>query len=419
MWLYICITLNLILNCDARVSVKLLQDQLRVMRESLSLDMRVIHAEIDSLREKLEMIEGSINATKAVSTDDKGAGIEDTKYQDHFVKELLDGLEKLETMKKNYEEYVILLRNGFKSLKTWNKESLKDLVQVFEERLRDQQQDYSSRLNTMQGQVESCTNEIKELQINTGLSDNQMTQALQEIKDTFTRKSEFHTQAASTETKVASVDVRIASTEVKLNEIQTELHELITARPKYQSKMDWSQGQAIFRAQARNGVNVYEAWTNGKGTTTAFPPENGKHYRNPAIDSWNNLDVKYVRLTLHDQNDDEVAFILFDGVRSDKMNWFAKHRILDSSWAQLNFDSSLNHCSISGDGQRKFYINARYGGCENDHGFINVLDMKNRGCRYERSANPPRFLYSEFPGGVRWDSRAYGEAEYMVIKIMK
>ena len=171
----------------------------------------------------------------------------------------------------------------------------------------------------------------------------------------------------------------------------------------------------IFQAQARNGASVYEAWVNGKGTTTTFPPENDMHYRNPAIDSWNNLDVKFVRLTLHDTDDEEVAFILFDGVRSDKMNWFAKHRISDSSWGQLNF---LNHASIGGAFQRKFYVNVGFGGCENDHGYMYVVDG-NLACAYERFTTSPQFLYSELPGGVRWDSRMYGQAEYMVIKVLK
>ena len=213
--------------------------------------------------------------------------------------------------------------------------------------------------------------------------------------------------------------MQAASTEAKLNDIEIELNELKTAHPKYLNKMDWSQWQVIFWAQARNSVSVYDAWVSGYGTTTTFPPKIGMHYRYPAIDSWNNLDVKYVRLTLHDQHDEEVAFVLFDGVRSDKMNWFAKNRILDSSWAQLHYDSSLNHCSIKGYKNRRFHINAWHGGCENDNGFLQVHDVKDEGCTYERTENPPRFLYSEFPSGVRWDSRAYGEAEYMVIKIMK
>ena len=187
----------------------------------------------------------------------------------------------------------------------------------------------------------------------------------------------------------------------------------------YIGQLAESQWEVIFQAQARNGASVYQAWVNGKGTTTTFPPENDMHYRNPAIDSWYNLYVKFVRLTLHASDDEEVAFILFDGVMTDKMNWFAKHRILDSSWGQLNFDSSLNHASIGGDVRRKFYINVRYGGCVNDHGFIFVLDVKNEGCPYERFTMSPQILYSEFPGGVRWDSRAYGQVEYMVIKTVK
>ena len=397
MWLYICLCLNLILKCDTKVSIKLLRDQLRVMKESHTLDMRVMHEEIDSLKEKLKLIESFINDTSVVKTEHNGNHIARTKYQADFVEDLQEGLEKLEAVQKSFVEYSALLQNGFKSLKTWNKQSLKNLESILEERLKNQEQDLLSRLDLTQDQTESCKSNIKELQKNTALSEDKTTQALQEIKDTYTSKSEFQTKTVSTD--------------AKLNDIQTELGEIKNTFPKYQIKMAESQWEVIFRTQARNGASVYQAWVNGKGTTTTFPPENDMHYRNLAIDSWNNLDVKFVRLTLHDIQDEEVAFILFDGVRSDKMNWFAKYRILDSSWGQLNFDSSLNHASIGGDGQRKFYINVRYGGCENDHGFMYVLDVKNKGCAYERSTMSPQFLYSEFPGGVRWDSRAYGQAE--------
>ena len=256
-----------------------------------------------------------------------------------------------------------------------------------------------------QAQVDSCARDIIALQKNTALNEGKTTQALQEIKETFTSESEFQ--------------AKLISSDAKLNNIQTELVKIKNTFPKYQIKFAKSQWQVIFQAHANNGISVYQAWVNGRGTTAIFPPQTDKHYRNPAIASWNNLAVKLVRLTLHASDDEEVAFILFDGVRSDKMNWFAKHRILDSSWAQLNYDSSLNRASIGGDQQRKFYMNVRYGGCENDHGFMYVLDVKNKGCQYELSATTPQFLYSEFPGGVRWDSRMYGYAEYMVITIMK
>lgn len=402
-WFYICLSLNLILKCDTKVSIKLLQNQFRVMKESHSLDIKVMQEEIDSLEEKLELIESFINDTNEVKTG-KGTTAE-IQSQADFVKDLLDSLEKQEAMEKNFEQYAVLLLNGFKSLKIWNKRSLENLELVLEERIKNQKEDLSSKLNKTQAQVDSCARDIIALQKNTALNEDKTTQALQEIKETFTSKSDFQKQTVSTD--------------AKLIDIQTELGKIKNTFPKYQIKLVESQWQVIFKAQARNGASVYQAWVNGKGTTATFPPENGKHYRNPAIDSWNNLAVKFVRLTLHASDDEEVAFILFDGVRSDKMNWFAKRRILDSSWAQLNYDSSLNRASIGGDQQRKFYMNVRYGGCENDHGFMYVLDVQNKGCQYERFAASPQFLYSEFPGGVRWDSRMYGHAEYMVITIMK
>ena len=130
-WFYICLSLNLILKCDTKVSIKLLQNQIRVMKESHSLDIKVMQAEIDSLKEKLELIESFINDTNEVKTEYTGKGTTaEIQSQADFVKDLLDGLEKLGAMEKNFEQYAIFLKNGFKSLKIWNKQSLENLELV-------------------------------------------------------------------------------------------------------------------------------------------------------------------------------------------------------------------------------------------------------------------------------------------------
>lgn len=403
LYMYICLSFNLVFKCDAKISIKLLQDQLRVTKESHILDLKVMHEEIDSLKERLDQIESFINDTGVIKINHSETSTAETKYQADLVRNLIDGLEKLEVVEKNFVEYAERLRNGFKSLKTWNKQSLKDLVLVLEERLGNQRQDLLSRLNMTQEQVGLCNKDIIELQKNSVWNEDKTSQALQEIKDTFT--SEFQKQGASTD--------------ARFNEIQIELGKIKTTLPTYSIKMMESEWQVMFQAQAGNGASVYEAWVNDRGTTKTWPLENNRHYRNPAIDSWSKLRVKFVHLALYTEDHTEVAFILFDGIRSDKMNWFSHYRILDSSWGQLRYDSSLNHASIAGYGHRKFYINVRYGGCENDHGFMFVRDRKNTGCSYERFTNTPIFLYSEFPGGTRWHSRYYGIANYMVIKIMK
>ena len=225
MWLrmYICLSLNLIIKLNAKVSIKLLRDQLRAMKESNTLDMRVLHEDIDSLMEKVELIESFINNTSVVNTIDRGTGIAVTNYQADFVKDLQEGLEKIEAVQKNFEEYAVLLQNGFKSLKTWTKQSLKNLELILEERLKNQRQDLSSRLNMTQVQTDSCTRDIIVMQKRIALSEDKTTQALQEIKDTFTSKSEFQTQAVSTD--------------VKLNDIQTELGKIKNTFPKYKTRM--------------------------------------------------------------------------------------------------------------------------------------------------------------------------------------
>ena len=401
--LYICLGLILISKCYSKGSLKRLTAQLRVFKESHILDMKEMHEEIDSLTERLNQVESFINDTGTIRTDHSETGIVETKYQADLVRDFVGGLDKLEIVEKSFVEYAERLRNGFKSLKTWNKQSLKELALKLEDRLGNQRTYLLSRLDRTHEQVGAFTKDIIELQTKSALSEDKIAQGLEEIKDSFT--SEVRKQEASAD--------------AKFNEIQSELGKIKNHRPTYWNKLMKTEWQVMFKAHSENGASVYEAWVNGKSTTTTLSVENNKHYRNPAINSWNNLGVKYVHLALYASDGTEVAFILFDGVRSDKMNWFSKHRILDSSWAQLRYDSSLNRASIRGDGRRKFFMNVRYGGCQKDHGFMFVLDLKNTGCSYERFTNSPVFLYSEFPGGTRWDSRDYGIANHMVIKIMK
>ena len=339
--LYICLGLILISKCYSKGSLKRLTAQLRVFKESHILDMKEMHEEIDSLTERLNQVESFINDTQSgtIRTDHSETGIGETKYQTDLVRDFVGGLDKLEIVEKSFVEYAERLRNGFKSLKTWNKQSLKELALKLEDRLGNQRTYLLSRIDRTHEQVGAFTKDIIELQTKSALSEDKIAQGLEEIKDSFT--SEVRKQEASAD--------------AKFNGIQLELGKIKNHRPTYWNKLMKTEWQVIFKAHAENGASVYEAWVNGKSTTTTLPVENNRHYRNPAINSWNNLGVKYVHLGLYASDGTEVAFILFDGVRSDKMNWFSKHRILDSSWAQLRYDSSLNHASIRGDGRQKVF----------------------------------------------------------------
>ena len=183
----------------------------------------------------------------------------------------------------------------------------------------------------------------------------------------------------------------------------------------------------VFRLRPGGYGGVLEAWTDGRNARESYDPNDAdvmfhKYilFRNYAIDLWEHLRISLVRVALFDENDKEVAFLLFDGTGSDKMNWFSKERLLDSSWVQLRYDSALNFFSIAGDTSnvRRFFINVRYSSCPIDHGFLMSLDGNSpRPCDYEkRLGQTSRILYSKYPGGTRWSSE-FKDAAYMDISI--
>ncbi|KAH3725540.1 hypothetical protein DPMN_051385 [Dreissena polymorpha] len=51
------------------------------------------------------------------------------------------------------------------------------------------------------------------------------------------------------------------------------------------------------------------------------------HYRDPALDTWNNLAIKYVKFALYKGNR-EVAYVIFNGSGSSNLDWFTYSRVL-------------------------------------------------------------------------------------------
>lgn len=382
------------------------------MKEAHALDIRVIHDEIDILNEQLAEISDTVNGTDASKVDSLDVG---QNLQTERVQKMIQRLESdMKTSEESFANAAELLKNGFKSFKSWHVSSLKEMeehVLDLTESLKRLRQDWFSRLDKLQRELAETNQNI-----------NQQKKSFTSFREEL-RQQTSQVRRDVEETCTSEIQRHGVSTETKLDELQYQIDKINEGLPTYSiMKEEW---QFVFRAQSGNGVHVYDAWVSGRDARTTFPTEEenysfgNDHYRNPVVDSWNNLGVMFVRVTLYDKYGKEVAFVLFDGVRTDKMNWFSKERILDSSWSQLRYDSPLNHASIAGEAglNRRFFINVRYTGCENDHGFMLVLDRGPMPCNYEKLPNHPLLLYSEFPGGTRWSSMYFGRAEYMVITI--
>jgi len=91
----------------------------------------------------------------------------------------------------------------------------------------------------------------------------------------------------------------------------------------------------------------------GAGTTDIKPvdmvPSNSPNFRvkNPHTE-WAGLAPKYVKLGLYKDNN-EVGFVVFNGVGSDIKNWFAANKLLASRWPNMTPTSTYNIFFIDGD----------------------------------------------------------------------
>ncbi|KAH3725503.1 hypothetical protein DPMN_051347 [Dreissena polymorpha] len=72
------------------------------------------------------------------------------------------------------------------------------------------------------------------------------------------------------------------------------------------------------------------------------------HYRDPALDTWHNLAVKYVKFALYKGNR-EVAYVIFNGSGSSNMDWFTYSHVNLSSWPGLTSKGQYTVFSVSGD----------------------------------------------------------------------
>ena len=91
---------------------------------------------------------------------------------------------------------------------------------------------------------------------------------------------------------------------------------------------------------------------------------------------------------------------------SDKLNWFATPRLIDSSWNDMK-SQPKNVFSIPGLHNRNFFINRNYGGCPRDAGWMTITGQD---CDWERRFNPRQnvIIYSKLQGYTNWNH--YGKA---------
>ncbi|KAH3725498.1 hypothetical protein DPMN_051342 [Dreissena polymorpha] len=135
------------------------------------------------------------------------------------------------------------------------------------------------------------------------------------------------------------------------------------------------------------------------------------HYRDLALDSWNNLAIKYVKFALYKGNR-EVAYVSFNGSGSSNTGWFTSSRVLLSSWPGLTSNGEYNIFSIDGYSsgsthKRRFLINKPAAGCDNDRGYAAVIDGGSA-CSCDQHPSYPQFIYSDMNSDDFYNRRQLG-----------
>ncbi|CAH1266454.1 Hypp3378 [Branchiostoma lanceolatum] len=196
-----------------------------------------------------------------------------------------------------------------------------------------------------------------------------------------------------------------------------------------QEDCDW---KLVFKVQAKAGADSYPLWSSG------FTPSNLPgdlrlapigHYKSRDVGIWESLNIKKVKLSLYTFSPNmEIRDLVFNGMGSNKDNWFSKSRLISSPWTDLK-TAPTNYFSIPGHSvryssssrvNRRFYINRSYAGCPGDRGWLVVLDGHSNVCLWERrNSGNPRILFSKLPINVNFerDRANVGIADVMAIFI--
>ena len=386
--------LSCMVKCQTSSNIR---QQIRVIKEAHALDISSLYDEIDSLKDVLREMSDQINRTHDMLT------VTHTGNYEEDISDNTQGFQHFED--SNQLDTSAMMRKGIKSSKTWfimELRAVKQTVSSFKEDLAIKTAELADKINSLDNLVSENHALFERFQEELTALHEKLVENKNMVRDI-------------ENTCLTEIEKRYTENENQFIELRSQIEKINERGPMYTiNKDEWI---VVFRAQAGNGVSVYDAWRYNRGTVDVLSNTNAKsHYRHSAVQRWKDIQVVLVRVALY-ENGKEVAFILFDGDRSDNMNWFSKERILDSSWNHLRYDSALNVASIIGVGNRRFYINTRYGGCENDHGFMLLLDNGPSPCIYEKILKQPQIMYAKFPGGTRWDSMLHGRADSMTISI--
>nr|XP_022314700.1 uncharacterized protein LOC111119136 [Crassostrea virginica] len=107
------------------------------------------------------------------------------------------------------------------------------------------------------------------------------------------------------------------------------------------------------------------------------------HYKSDVMDDMHTNGVTKIRVSYY-LGGIEVKYFVFDAVGATKTDWFSRSRLLETNYDITALTTAVGksgeYFSIAGDTvsavaiKRHFYINEGYYGCENDQGWVLVVD---------------------------------------------
>ena len=155
-------------------------------------------------------------------------------------------------------------------------------------------------------------------------------------------------------------------------------------------------------------------------------------YRNSEIvDNWKTYNITKVKVNIID-NENVVAFLVFNGCGSSTSNWFDQNRLLESSWTDLTTTTPIQYFSLSGLQvahlsdytsviyKARFFISSvvDFENCNNDQGWL-VTTYILYPCDYDGSHTGVRILYAKDNKMARLNEDELGFAERLDIWIQK
>lgn len=171
--------------------------------------------------------------------------------------------------------------------------------------------------------------------------------------------------------------------------------------------------------------NFFEGWMSGGeigGKQAPEPSDPSTYYRSSLLDTFmkqNKAGKVKIELYAEGKVVKTIEFMVNPGDASTN-GWMTQSNILSSDWAGVKPGMTSNFFSVQGDeaGDRSFFIQKEYGGCEIDNGWL-VVQTKRRDsmCPWEAEGEQPMIYYAPGDETAKWQSGELAQADSIVVSV--